>query len=186
MRWWVFALFVFASLVLDMSMLSELRVGELRPSAMAVVALFVALWAPKMSALWACLIVGAVVDLSSPMRPAGAEPIHLLGPNVLGYAFACALMLQIRGIVMRRQVFAIAVLACVFLIAASVVVTAILTVRSWFTPEFAQLAPTRDLLRRLGSAAYTGVLALPLGWVLLRTAAWWGFQTVAPGRAGWR
>lgn len=186
MRWWVFALVVFAALVLDMSVLSELRVGDLRPSALAVVALFVSLWAPKMSALWACLIVGAVVDLTSPMRPAGSETIHLLGPNVLGYAFACALMLQIRGIVMRRQVFALAVLACVFLIAASIVVTAILTVRSWFTPEFAQLAPTRDLLRRFGSAAYSGIAALPLGWFLLRTAPWWGFQTVAPGRTGWR
>ena len=48
---------------------------------------------------------------------------HLIGPNALGFAFGCLVILQVRNMVMRRQLFATAVLAGIFVVAASLVAT---------------------------------------------------------------
>lgn len=193
MRWGIFAVAVFVTIVADVALsgLFEIRVpslGGVRPSLASILALYVSMWAPRTIALWACFLIGALVDLTTPIAYPPAETAHLLGPHALGFAFACALALQVRSMVMRRQVFATAVLCGVYALASAIVVTAVFTVRSWlpFAVEFDQFAPAGDLVRRALVAVYTALAALPLAWLLLRTQPAWGFPGTAATSVSWR
>jgi len=186
MRWGVFIVAAILLTVLEMTLTPALEIAGMRPSLMAVLGLYIALWAPRLTALWGCLLLGLLVDLPKPWTYPPSESLHLLGPNALGFVFACALTLQIRSMVMRRQVIAVAFLSVVFAVAANIVVVAIFTVRSFYAAEFAQFSPAGTLLLRLGAAVYTGIVAVPLAWILLRLNAAWGFHTSSTGRTNWR
>lgn len=189
MRWSVFIVFAFAAVVVQISLLGTIEIAGLRPSLLAILGLFTALWAPRMTALWACFLLGLLVDLTTPIVDARIVSTHLIGPNALGFAFGCFVILQVRSMVMRRQLFATAVLAGVFVVAASLIAVAVLTVRSWFpisAPEMAEFSSLGDLGRRIGIAFYTALAAVPLGWFLLRLINKWRFQTMPGTTANWR
>jgi len=193
MRWGVFAIAAFSAVMIDVAFASALTitlpgVGPVRPWFVAILALYVAMWAPRIAALWATFGLGLLVDLTSAVSFPPGVSTHLLGPNALGFAFATALALQVRAMVMRRQVFATAVLCGVYALAAAIVVTAVYTVRSWlpFAHEFDHFTPAGDLFRRAIAAAFTAVAAFPLAWLLLRTQGAWGFPGTAAAKVSWR
>ena len=186
MNWLLFIAALFFSMVLEMSVFDLLDINGMRPSLVAILALFVALWAPKLFALWACLLCGVVIDLTSPLAYDGGDVAYLIGPNALGFAFAGALALQIRSIVMRRQVFALAVMSVIFVVAYSVVVIAVYEARSWYSPELYAFSAAGRLVQALAMAVYTGLLAIPVGWVLLKSFSYWHFPQAAPARTNWR
>lgn len=180
MRWGVFAIFVLMGTVLDTSLLPVLKLeimGDVvRPSSLALIALFTCLWAPRMAAMWAAFIIGLIVDAASPW---GAAP--LFGPHALGFLFAAVLTLQLRAMVLRRELFAIGFLTMVFSLAAGVVVVAVLLIRSAIHgPEIAEWSASRELVIRLLSAIHSGITAVPLAWLLLKTLPFWGFHA-SPG-----
>ena len=74
MRWGVFAIFALVGIALDVGFLDVLRIESLwdvRPSFCAVLAVFVALSAPRLTALWGCLAMGLLLDLSTPYTADG-------------------------------------------------------------------------------------------------------------------
>jgi rod shape-determining protein MreD len=187
MRWGVFLILAFLGLVLEKSLTDVLEIRGVRPGVLALVAMYVSLWAPRMTALWAAALVGLLIDLSSPIVSATSPVVHLIGPHVLGYAFASALILQLRTMVFRRQPFAIGFLTALYIVAASIVVVAIYTIRSWYSPELqVGWSPGGALLHRVAAAAYSGLLAIPLGWALLRLTPLFGFHIPTAVRSAWR
>ncbi len=62
MRWAVFGLFAFLTLAVDTSLADVVAIGGLRPSSCALLAVFIALSAPRLPALWACFILGLLLD----------------------------------------------------------------------------------------------------------------------------
>ena len=98
MRWAVFAIFAYLTLVLDTSFLEVLAVGELqsKPSACGLLAAFICLSAPRMAAMWACLMLGLLLDLSDPLSLGDGDELHLIGPRTLGYIGGGYLVLQLR------------------------------------------------------------------------------------------
>lgn len=189
MKWSVFAMFAFATLTLEMSLTGLVQIGSVRPSLLAVLALFIALSASRVTALWACFILGLIADLTSAIAYPPGQVAHLPGPHALGFTFGCALVLQIRAMVMRRQLVAVCVFSGLFVATASVIVVAIYTTRSWFpsfAPEFAEFRPAGELMRRWASALYTAIIALPVGYLLLRWQKIWAFQTLSTGNTNWR
>ena len=81
MRWGIFIGLAFIFITLEASLLSIFEIklpslGGIRPSLTAILALYVALWAPRMTALWACFILGLLVDLTSPTVLVDVERIH--------------------------------------------------------------------------------------------------------------
>ncbi|MHC4414713.1 MAG: hypothetical protein ACYS0G_05465 [Planctomycetota bacterium] len=198
MRWLVFVIFALAGLVLDVSLLDVLAPDELRqirPSLCGVLAVFVALSAPRMTALWACFILGMLLDLSHPLTMPEplldasypvASPVvrrlHVIGPYALGYVAGGCLVLQVRTMVFRRRPLAIGVMTVGFLLAVHVVVVGLYVVRSWYPggPVFwTELATLNELLRRFLIALYSGLFAIPIGWLLVKSMPLWGFQTVS-------
>ena len=66
MRWGVFAIFALAVLSIDAGLSDVLRIEslwEIRPNLCGVLAVFVALSAPRIAALWGCFVIGLLLDL---------------------------------------------------------------------------------------------------------------------------
>ncbi|MCA9290382.1 MAG: hypothetical protein KDA25_04585 [Phycisphaerales bacterium] len=192
MRWSVFIVFAFVAFVFDVSLAGLFAVGRdaaFEPSIIACLAVFIALFASRMSALWACWILGMLVDLSHGVGLPDATTIRILGPHALGFVIAGYMLLQVRTMVFRRRALTFVVLTFSFLVLAHVAAVAIAALRSWLPGTEAVWAghrPVDELFRRFFLAAYSAVVAFPVGWALVRTVPAWGFQSGAARSANWR
>ncbi len=82
---------------------------------------------------------------------------------------ACQFVLALRGVMNKRNVLSIAALAIFGSVASHAVVVAFHAVHRWYGDPI--LAGTKEeLFARLGSAMYTGLVAIPLALVLLPAA----------------
>lgn len=179
MRWGVFLLFTLVAVALDTSLLSVFAIGDTVPQLSPLLAAFVCLGAPRLTAMWACLVLGLVIDLCSPVVDPQLRAAHLVGPHALGYLFAANLILPLRTMVFRRNPLTLGVLAGLFSFATALVVVAIWSLRMWY-PDAPVVFGGRSALTELGRAGlgaiYCGVLSIPVGWLLVRTAPLWRFR----------
>lgn len=185
MRWSVFAIAAFIVIVLQLSVREVLTLhtlGMVKPDLVACLATFLAMFASRASALWACWVLGLLMDLA----PAGGTMAwHMIGPHALGFTFGGYVVLQLRTMVFRRRAITTGFLTCVFLLAAGVLATFLLTVRSWYIPDTPLYgSPLVELWHRIKIALYSGIVAIPFGWLLQITVATWGFVGGA-SRRGW-
>jgi rod shape-determining protein MreD len=178
MRWMLFLVFATVAIAIDTSSLVALlslpTLGDLIPTVAGVVIVFVGLYAPRSVALWSAWVMGVLVDL---VPPAGDGV--LLGPHALGYVLATVVVLQVRTMVFRRRVLTICVLTFVGLAVSVPVEVLVNTVRMWHAdplPTWEVYRPWVELLRGVGNALYTALIAIPVGWLLVRTLPLWGFQ----------
>jgi rod shape-determining protein MreD len=182
-RWPIFAVFAFAALVLQLSARNALTLYSLwgiSPDVVAALVVFVALFAPRTGALWAAWGLGLLVDLS-PQDHAGGY--YVVGPHALGYTAGAYLVLQLRTMVFRRRALTVGFLTSLALVAASLVAVMLLSIRSFYAGDGAMgYGPMSDLGQRCMIAMYSGLVAVPLGWLLGYTMPLWGFQPAAGRR----
>lgn len=177
MRWPVFAIFAFVFVVAQLSFRNVLRLeklGGISPDLVACLAVFISLFASRNSALWACWILGLVMDLAP---QAYESPLPIVGPNALGYVAGSALVLHLRTMVFRRRAVTIAFLTLLFLILAGIVgvvflILASITGHQGVLPH----GPVRELGSRTATAVYSAIVALLVGAVLSQTVGFWSFQ----------
>jgi cell shape-determining protein MreD len=206
MRWAVFAALAFIALAAELSLRPVLMfhtIGGISPSFLACLAVFIAMFAPRLTALWSCWLLGLLLDLSTPFAASagsvagvpgapggGAATYYLIGPYALGYTFAAYMVLQMRPMVFRQRALSIGVMTGLSLLAVALISVAIFVVRSWYAADAGiystGVSAGSELLRRLGIALYSALVAVPLGWLLLATLPYWGFPTTAHRRAGRR
>lgn len=184
MRAATFIVFAFVAIVLETSvrrMFEFESLGNVSPSFVACLVVFISLFASRRAALWGVWTLGLLVDLTSGFVQTGLnELVYVPGPYALGYPFAALLVLQIRPMVFRRRLITIAVFTAMAIIAASLVAIAFYVLRNFYPEADAVRYPIedgamRELGRRLGVAVYSALLALPLGWLLRGTIPLWGF-----------
>jgi rod shape-determining protein MreD len=173
------------AIALDTSSLIDLlslpTLGDLAPTIAGVVLVFVVLYAPRSAALWSAWIMGMLVDL---IPPAGDGV--LIGPHAIGYVAATVVVLQVRTAVFRRRVLTICVLTFVALTVSVPVEVLVNTVRTWHPdplPTWEVYSPWGALLRGVGNALYTAIVAIPVAWLLVRSLPLWGFQHLSERRA---
>ena len=184
MRWTIFLAFAVLGLVFDLGLGEVLRIDKLwqiRPSLCGVLAVFVALSAPRTSALWACFVLGLLLDLSYQVTLADNRVVHLIGPYALGYVAGGWLVMRARTMVFRRRALTVGVMTVLCLLAVHVVVVVLFALRSrsWYPggPVYwTQTTVPVELLRRLLIAIYSGLFAIPVGWLLVRSMPLWGFE----------
>ena len=184
MRWPIFAMFAFVAVVAQLSVRNAMTLYSvlgISPDVVMPLAVFIALFAQRTSALWGCMILGLLMDLAPREH---AEPYHLLGIHALGYAAAGYMVLQMRTMVFRRRSVTVGFLTFLGLLVASLVAVMLLAIRSWY-PGAEAYGPLSDLGRRFLIALYSGVVAVPVGRLLGLTVPLWGFQSNAPRRGGW-
>lgn len=185
MRWGVFAIVALLVLAIDAGLSDVLRIESLwdvRPNFSSALAVFIALSAPRTAALWACFVIGLLLDLTIEHTAAGGRSVYLVGPYALGLLAGGWLVIRGRTMVFRRRALTIGVMTMLCLLVAQVVIVVLLVLRSrsWYPGGAIDWPGTSvgiELLRRILIALYSGVAALPAGWLLVRTLSLWGFQT---------
>jgi hypothetical protein len=105
----------------------------------------------------------------------------VLGPNILGFVLSAQFTLTMRGVVFRKNPIALAFLAALGALVCAVVVIGLLSIRSLYDPI--DFRPGLSLWQGLLSAGYTGLVALPIGMVLLMLNPILGFYA-GPTRRG--
>jgi rod shape-determining protein MreD len=185
MRWPVFAIFAFVALVLEVSVRNALRLDSMMgisPSFVACVAVLITLFANRLSALWACWILGVLMDL----LPRDDDGVTIVGPAALGFVFAGYVVSLLRTMVFRRKALTLGAMTFIFLLAAGIVVVFITMIRSLYPgAPVTSLGAVQLMVHHALNALYGGVVAIPLGWLLLVTLPLWGFPSMPPRRSGW-
>lgn len=179
MNWPVFAILAYLLLGLERGLRDALAIGPVQPSFLLALGAYIALSAPPMHAVWACLVLGLTLDLTGgwPMLAGAAQP--LIGPYALGAVLMAQVILTLRGKLVRHHLATLSVLTLFGVIATQIVVVALLTIQK-ITGAPLAFQPGGELLVRLGSAGYTALLALPLGLLLIAIAPLLGFAGNGP------
>jgi len=178
MRWSVFVIFAYLFLALEVGLDRLLHYGPVAPSFLLILGVFIGLSAPPMTAIWSMLILGLLTDLSRGYTTSDQQAFWLIGPAALAYLCGGLAMLQLRGLVFRHSVIAMAVMVFVVGVFTYLVTVAMLTLRSLPWPlgdPIADWSATDRLVRAFSELVYCAFLAVPLGLVLARTEAMWGF-----------
>ena len=86
----------------------------------------------------------------------------------------------------RRRVTTVALLTFVCVLAAGMVQIVIGILRFWLPWAGGELVPfgTGEILHECGNAAYSAILAIPVGWLLLQTLPLWRFDYGTSRRSG--
>lgn len=191
MSWAIFAICALIAMVFEVGLVDTVHILHIKPSMCAVLATFIALSAPRVTALWACMALGLLLDLSTDLSVGFSRTLHLIGPYTLGYVFACFIVLQMRSTVFRRRALTIGTMTLLFAFSAMVITVTLYIIRSWY-PEgplyWAEVSTFNEIMRRFFSAIYSGVMGVPIGWVLARSTPLWQFHTtpIRGGGVAWR
>lgn len=192
MRWTVFGVAAFTFLVLEMSVSNVFVVrslGNIAPSFVAVLAVFIAFFAPRMTALWACWLLGLLVDLSIYIPHGTDRPGPFIGPHAIGYSIACLMVLYVRSMLLRNRSLTVAVITVLFVATVNLVAIAFYAVQGCYPGEGVAWTAHGwggEIVRRLGVAAYSGALALLLARPLIWTVPVWYFRMSLPRHTGRR
>jgi len=154
---------------LELALRPALGLGDtgVAPSLVLPLVVFVAMSAQAPQALWMGLLTGMAVDLLTKFPRAAADPITvtLIGPNAIGFLAAAYVTLTLRGLMIRRNPLSLVALTLAGGALAALIAVALITLRAQF--DSAMLwSPTRELLSRLGWAAYSSAVAFVLFYVL--------------------
>ena len=207
MRWLVFILFSYVALAFDWGLVAlfEIDAGSfhrLRPSFLLILAVYVAWSAAPSVVPWAMLALGIICDLvplptqgsSSEMLTFGPRVVAdfvVIGPCALGFLVGGFVAQQLKGLMSRHSVLAFAIVVVFCGVFIHLVIVALLTLRGLpITP--ASPVPhwnaADQLARRFMEILYTALLAIPVGFILMRTDPIWDFPLPQanrrPRRAG--
>lgn len=177
MNWFVFALFAWLTLGLELGLKDVLQIGPtpIAPSFVLPLAVFVAMWAPGGITLWACFLLGAALDLTWQVPRTDGGVATILGPYALGFTLMGWLVLNMRGMVIRRNPATMAFLCVVGSAVAQTVVVALFTIRRLYGDPVAW-EPAAELVARLAGSVYTGAIALVLSLAFFAATPLFQFQ----------
>ena len=182
MRWGVFIIALAVFLVMDQSFLQVLAVGSVFPGICGTLVVYVAMFSPRSTSLWAALLCGLMLDLGSPDVLSTGESIHVIGPYALGFTLGAYVVLLLRSIVVRRNPLTIAMLLIPCLVVSSVVYLAVWSLRGFYAETilpWGELSLGSEMGRIFGWILYSSILAVPVGWLLLLSWEFWKFDPQA-------
>jgi len=185
-RWWVFVPAMALALSLDVTLMQALSVGGCVPRLWPTLLAFVAMYASRPAALGAALLTGLWLDAAHPaLAASGVVPVAVpvFGPHALACLAGAWAILELRGILYRRNTFTVALAAGTCAAASALAFVAIAGIRAAYAdpaplwgPGSGAAAIGADLL----SALFTAIVALlPARWLHASLGAW-DFATAGP------
>ncbi|MCB9846554.1 MAG: hypothetical protein H6811_11295 [Phycisphaeraceae bacterium] len=177
MNWVTFAIVAWICLGLETGLRDVLQLNPtaIAPSFVLPLMVFVAIWAPSGVAMAGAMLLGLLVDLTGPIATGADSRAVVAGPHALGYLGASVLILNVRGMVIRRNPVSVVALTVLAGIVSGIVVVALHTLRSMYDPMVWDASG--QLLTRLASALYSGVTALALSLILFPALPLFAFAT---------
>ncbi|CAG1005390.1 hypothetical protein PHYC_03226 [Phycisphaerales bacterium] len=156
---------------------------EVSPGFVFVLIVFIAMCGPGRAVAWWALAGGLLIDLTTPLALKTAGPAAVIvGPHAIAYLVGAQLVLAMRGVMIRRNPLTLGFLSLGAGLVAHAVLVAIFWIRARFDPI--EFHATSELVDRLAGAAYTGVVAIALAFVLLPMAEFIGLPSQTRGRFG--
>ena len=183
MNWFVFILGAWVCFGLELALKPVLDAGSqgVHPSMVVPLLVFIAINAPRKPTLWAAILLGAVMDLLSPIPAVDGGTLTIIGPHALGYLLGVHFVLAVRGMLIRRNPLTMIVISILVMMIAQIVVVAVFSARDLGASSIVWDAG--DQLRaRFFSSLYTGVSALLLSFVFFALGPVFGFHTTVPTR----
>lgn len=149
--------------------------GGVHPSVVIPLLVFVALHAETRATVWTALALGLVSDLLNPVTMTNGGAAVIPGPHALGYLLCAQLVIASRGVVIRHNPLTLVVLSVLGALAASIMTTAVMGVRTIFD-DTVVWSGTTGLVTGFWSALYTALSALVLSFPLFAAAPLFGFH----------
>lgn len=180
MNWLLFAIctWVCFGLQLGLSFHLATGTGQIRPSFVIPLLVYVSLHAAPRTALWAAIALGCLVDLADPSNihaMTTGSTMMILGPSALGYLVASQLVISLRGMVLSQNFFTPIILNLVAAFIVGLIYVSVLTLRSFYPSEDIVWQPAEQLMNAGGSAVYTAIVAIPVTVALHLLSPWFGF-----------
>lgn len=181
MRWTVFFIFAYLTLLMQVGTEKLLAYGEygVTPSLLLILAVYIGMSAPPMTAAWAFLLLGLLGDLTRHYPTGDDQVMWLIGPCTLGMLAGAGVIVQLRVMMYRNSIIAMALLVFTVGIFVNLVTIAMITARglAWIpTDGMVMWNAADELVRRFYEVVYTALAAVPAGAILLRLVPLWGFQ----------
>lgn len=186
MSWGVFVIAAWIALGCEYGMRDAFALGStpIAPSFVLVLAVFIAMWAPSVHALFACAALGLALDLMLQL-PAGEEMRTVVGPHALGLLVAAYTVITSRSLVFRKNIQ-----SAVFLtLLAGAILTITVTVLLGLRGLYGDIQPGRPgsrLAAGLGSALASAVLAIVAIPLLTLLSGAFGFRKAKAPEFGTR
>jgi cell shape-determining protein MreD len=188
-NWLAYIVLLWIFLGLEKGLRDALALGSsgVAPSFVFIIVTMVAIYASPLVATWAALVAGFCIDLLFEYQMKDGGPsITLLGPNSLAYVLSVQLILALRGLMFRRNPLSLAFLSGVGSATAFCIAAGLLSIRVLFGTPIANWSAGAEMVKGLGSAAYTAGIALTLAIPLMPVAGWIGLPVQQAGRFGRR
>lgn len=184
MIWPVFLAALWLAVGLDLGLRDALQFGpNSAPSLTLILVAYVAMWAPRLHALYAAVLAGVCLDLlGAQVAPGSATSITTLGPTALGTTLGAFTVLTARAMVERGNVLALPAMTFVLCALAHLVVVFCFAIKGLYDPSISFDA-VPELFSRFGSSLYTALAAIPVGLVMTPMARLFGFSQHS-GRRG--
>jgi rod shape-determining protein MreD len=158
MRWFPVILLAYIVIGIQAGISGEVRVHGFGPNLPLLVVVFVALSAPRESALLACVLIGAMQDLATQQSP---------GLFALSYGLVAWLIVGMQNVVYREHPLTHTTLALVGGLVTGFVI--------WIHGRL-PMVPRVSITLLLGTAIYTAVLATPVLWAMQRSRRAFGMK----------
>lgn len=184
MIWPVFLAALWLAVGLDLGLRDSVQFGpNSAPSLTLILVAFIAMWAPRLHAIYAAIIAGICLDLlGAQVVPGSTESATTLGPNALGFALGAFTVLTARAMVERANVLALPALTLIMALLANLVVVFCFAVKGVYDPAIS-FSAAPELVSRVASSLYTALAAIPIGLILMLLTRLFGFSPHAARRS---
>ena len=179
MNWLTFSILAYLAYALQLILapLWSFELGEkgIEPMLLLVLLVYIGLQAPGIHVAWAAIVLGVLADvLQDDYQTA------LIGPWAIGMLAAGYALIQMRNLLFKDSMFTIGIMTLVAGIFALLVTTTLYTMRD-NVPLFGNTpvvgySAFDELYYGFAKMLYTAAVAIPVGYLLLKSQALWGFN----------
>lgn len=180
MNWIAFVITAYLGLALQEGLSDLWVIGPAVPSLLLVLAVFIGLTAPGITVGWAMLILGVLVDVTTPWIGPDQQVVTVIGPAAIGYLVGAYAVVQLRAMVFRESVLTLAVMTFVVGLFIQLTIVFLLAVHGPISGDaLPGFSAADQLVMRFLSLLYTALAAVPVGWLLIKLSPLFGFATKA-------